>query len=252
MYWERNRMPIQQLFRISTTILIAAFLISCGGVANRPASNVGPAPAVSMVVPQSDGVGTNREIAVVFSEPMDPASINASTFLVAGATGTVTYDATNKIAGFTPSPDFAANIMYNASITVGAKSSSGTPLADPFAFSFTTRTTTDTSAPFVIAVNLVAGATCVPQNQKIVATFDEQMDSLTINPSTFFIVGVAATVTYDVVTQKATLTPWLTWQRIQSTPSRSPPEPRTWVECRLRHYNRRLQPVLARGLARSR
>ena len=200
-------MPIQQLFRISTTILIAAFLISCGGVANRPASNVGPAPAVSMVVPQSDGVGTNREIAVVFSEPMDPASINASTFLVAGATGTVTYDATNKIAGFTPSPDFAANIMYNASITVGAKSSSGTPLADPFAFSFTTRTTTDTSAPFVIAVNLVAGATCVPQNQKIVATFDEQMDSLTINPSTFFIVGVAATVTYDVVTQKATLTP---------------------------------------------
>ena len=44
----------------------------------------------------------------------------------------------------------------------------------------------------------------MPQNQKIVATFDEQMDSLTINPSTFFIAGVAATVTYDVVSQKAT------------------------------------------------
>lgn len=67
-----------------------------------------------------------------------------------------------------------------------------------------TRATTDTSAPYVIALNLVAGATCVPQNQKIVATFDEQMDSLTINPSTFFIAGVAATVTYDVVSQKAT------------------------------------------------
>jgi hypothetical protein len=47
----------------------------------------------------------------------------------------------------------------------------------------------------------------VPLDQKIVTTFDEQMDSLTINPNTFFIVGVAAAVTYDVVTQTATLTP---------------------------------------------
>jgi hypothetical protein len=160
-----------------------------------------------MVVPQSDGVGTNREIAVVFNQPMDPASINASTFLIAGATGTVTYDATNMIGGFRPSPDLTANATYNASITVGAKALSGTPLATPFDFSFTTRDTTDSSAPYVIAVNLAAGATCVPQDQKIMATFDEQMDSLTINPGTFFIVGVTATVTYDVVTQIATLTP---------------------------------------------
>jgi hypothetical protein len=47
----------------------------------------------------------------------------------------------------------------------------------------------------------------VPLNQTIVATFDEQMLSTTINPSTFFIVGVAGTVTYDVVNQKATFTP---------------------------------------------
>ena len=206
-YCERNPMTIRQFSKISTAFLVAFFLISCGSVGNPPASMVSDAPAVSMVVPQSNGVGTNREIAVVFSKPMDPASINASTFLIAGATGTVTYDTTNKIAGFRPSPDLAANAMYNASITVGAKDLSGTPLAAPFDFSFTTRSTTDTSAPNIIAVNLVAGATCVPQDQKIVVTFDEQMDSLTINPSTFFVVGVAATVTYDVVNQKATLTP---------------------------------------------
>jgi hypothetical protein len=152
-------------------------------------------------------VGTDREIAVVFSEPMDPASINNSTFTIAGMTGTVTYDATNKIGGFKPSPNFAPNTKYNASISVGAKDMSGTPLAAPYNFSFTTRATSDTSAPFVIAVNLLAGATCVPQNQKILATFNEQMDSLTINPSTFLIVGVTSTVTYDVVTQIATLTP---------------------------------------------
>jgi Ice-binding-like/Bacterial Ig-like domain len=198
-------MPIRQLSRIFTPFLIAVFLISCGTIAKQPASS--DVPTVLMVVPQSNGVGTNREIAVVFSQAMDPASINASTFLIAGVTGTVTYDTTNKIAAFKPSTDLATDAMYNASITVGAKDVSGTPLAAPFDFSFTTRATTDTSAPFVVAVNVVAGATCVPQDQKIVATFDEQMDSLTINPSTFFIVGVTSTVTYNVVTQMATLTP---------------------------------------------
>jgi hypothetical protein len=200
-------MSIRQFSRIAVALLVVAFLISCSGVHTPPASIASDAPVVSMVVPQSNGVGTNREIAVVFSKPMDPASINASTFVIAGATGTVTYDATNMIGGFMPSPDLAANVTYNARITVGAKDVSGTPLAAPFDFSFTTRPTTDTSAPYVIAVNVVAGATCVPQDQKIVATFDEQMDSLTINPSTFFIQGVAGTVTYDVVTQKATFTP---------------------------------------------
>ena len=199
-------MSIWQLSKVSIVLPVAVFFISCGsGMVNPPASS--DAPTVLMVVPQSEGVGTNREIAVMFSKPMDPASINASTFLIGGATGTVTYDATNMIGAFKPSPDFTANVTYNASITVGAKDLSGTPLAAPFAFSFTTRQGTDTSAPYVIAVNLVAGATCVPQDQKIVATFDEQMDSLTINPSTFFIQDVAGTVTYDVVSQKATFTP---------------------------------------------
>jgi Ice-binding-like/Bacterial Ig-like domain len=198
-------MSISQISKLSSAFLIAAFLISCGSVPIPPGASSGP--TVSMVVPQTDGVGTNRQIAVLFSQPMDPASINSNTFTIAGMTGTVTYDATNMIGGFNPSPDFAVNTTYNATITVGAKDVSGTPMAAPFDFSFTTRATTDTSAPYVIAVNLVAGATCVPQDQKIVATFDEQMDSLTINPTTFLIVGVASTVTYDVVTQKATLTP---------------------------------------------
>jgi Ice-binding-like/Bacterial Ig-like domain len=200
-------MTIRHFSKCSTALPVLVLLVACGSVPNQPAQLVSDAPTISMVVPQSNGVGTNREVAVVFSKPMEPSSINAGTFLIAGVSGTVTYDTTNMIGAFKPSIDLATNVKYNASITVGAKGLSGTPLAAPFDFSFTTRATDDTSAPYVIAVNLVAGATCAPLDQKIVATFDEQMDSLTINPSTFFIVGVTATVTYDVVTQKATLTP---------------------------------------------
>ena len=138
---------------------------------------------------------------------MDPASINSGSFVVAGVSGTVTYDTTNRIGSFKPSTSFAPNTTYNASITTGARNISGTPIAAPFNFSFTTRSTTDTSPPSLVAINVAAGATCVPLDQKIKVTFDEQMDSLTINPSTFFITGVAGAVTFDVVSQTATLTP---------------------------------------------
>jgi Ice-binding-like/Bacterial Ig-like domain len=202
-------MSFRHFSKVSAALLAAVILIGCGGLSNPPVHNLqlSNAPTVSRVVAETNGVGTNREIAVVFSKPMDPSSINAGSFIVEGMAGTVTYDTTNKIAAFKPSTGFAPNTKYNASITVGARDTSGTPLAAPFNFSFTTRATSDTSPPAIVALNLAAGATCVPLDQKINVTFDEQMDSLTINPSTLSIEGVAAAVTYDVVTQTATLTP---------------------------------------------
>jgi hypothetical protein len=203
-------MSMRQLSKILTAPLAVFFFLSCGGVANPPVPTA-VGPTVSMVVPQSGGIATNREIAVLFSQPMNPASINSGTFLIAGMTGTVVYDATNMIGAFKPSQPFAPNTAYNASIGVGATDMSGTPLAAPFTFSFTTIATSDTSTPYSVAINLVPGASCVPQNQKASVTFNEQMDSLTINPSTLYLVvanaAVAATVTYDVVHQQATITP---------------------------------------------
>ncbi len=200
-------MSNRSLSRGSIIFLLALFPVSCNVATNSPILQPSDAPTVSMVVPQTSGVGTNREIAVVFSKPMDPASINTGTFVVAGVTGTVTYDAVNMIGAFKASADYTTNTTYTASITTGAKDLSGTPLAADFGFTFTTRATSDKSPPDVFAVNVAAGATCVPLNQKIVVTFDEQMDSLTINPSTVSIAGVAGTVTYDVVNLSATFTP---------------------------------------------
>lgn len=202
-------MSIRNFSKIATALLLAVFLVGCSGVVNPPVQNTqaSQGPSILMVVPQTNGVGTNRQVAVVFTKPMDPASINAGSFIVAGVSGTVTYDTANWIAAFKPSADFAPDTTYNASITVGARDAGGVPLAAPFNFSFTTRATTDASPPVVFAVNLAAGATCVPQDQKIKITFAEQMDSLTINPSTVFIEGVPGTVTYDVASQTATLTP---------------------------------------------
>jgi len=166
-------MPNRLLSKVSISLLPALFLVSCNVVTNPPVLQPSDAPAVTMVVPQTSGVGTNREIAVVFSKPMDPASINAGSFVVAGVTGKVTYDAVNMIGAFSPSVDYAANTTYNASINTGAKDVSGTPLAAAFNFSFTSGDSTETSPPNVFALNVAAGATCVPQSQNITVTFDE-------------------------------------------------------------------------------
>jgi hypothetical protein len=200
-------MSIRQLSRVSIAFLGAVILIGCSGLSTAPTPVVSTVPMVLTEVPPTNAIGTTREVAVLFSKPMDPASINTGSFMVAGSSGTITYDTINQIAAFRPGSPFAPNTMYNASITVAARDTSGTPLAAPFDFSFTTRATPDTSLPTIAAVNIAAGATCVPLDQKIKITFTEQMDSLTINPNTVFIQGVAGTVTYDVGSQNATITP---------------------------------------------
>ena len=111
-------MSTRQFPKVSTAILLAALLIGCNGLSNSPSSPspspLSAAPTVLLVVPQTNGVGTNRAVAVVFSTPMDPASINTGSFMIAGVSGAVTYDVVNKIAAFKPAADLAAGVMFNA------------------------------------------------------------------------------------------------------------------------------------------
>ncbi len=87
-------------------MLTAVALVSCGG-----SSGTGPAPDVTApTVTQmsiTDGetdVGLVERFDVTFSEPMDAATINDTTFVVAGrsATGYVEYDAESRTASFLP------------------------------------------------------------------------------------------------------------------------------------------------------
>jgi len=73
---------------------------------------------------------------------------------------------------------------------------------------------TDTTAPWVTAVVPLNGAVGVAINTKITATFNEDMDSATINGTTFTVVNttlggaaVAGNVTYNAATRTATFAP---------------------------------------------
>src|ERR1700733_7580636 len=161
-------------------------------------------PAAPIVVSTSPANGAMNvlvaaTISATFSDAMAPATINATTFTVtrpgtAPIAGTVTY--AGGTATFTPTSDLPANTLFTATITTGATDITGGPLASNYSWSFMTGT-----APLVIATNPAGGATNVPLAQIITATFNEPMNAVTINASTFTLTGtggaaVNGTVSY--------------------------------------------------------
>jgi hypothetical protein len=157
--------------------------------------------------------------------------IATSTFLVAisppgtgSIAGVVTYDATNNIGIFTPSSLLLPSTTYKVTITTGVESVTGVFLASNFVYTFTTSASANTTAPTVISENPVNGAPPppVPANQKITATFSEQMDSETLCGSSITVTcpaptftladttistPVSGTVTYSLIGATATFTP---------------------------------------------
>jgi len=165
------------------------------------------------------GVLTNQQITATFSEAMNSASILASgTFTVIGpgatpVPGIVTYDATNDIAIFTPiGGNFATNTAFTATITTVAQSIGGLPMTNSYAWSFTTGSSADSTSPSVTFTSPADIAGGVATNQKIAATFNEGMDSTTIDSATFTLTGPGSTsvsgmVTYATSGATATFTP---------------------------------------------
>ena len=173
------------------------------------AATVAP-PTVVSTVPANGatGVAVNTTISATFSEAMNPATINGTTFTVTGpgatpVAGTVTY--AGNTATFTPSAVLANSTVFTATITTGAKDPAGASLAANFVWTFTTA-----AAPTVVSTVPVNGATGVAVNTIISATFSEAMNAATINAGTFIVTGpgatpIAGTVTYAGNT--ATFTP---------------------------------------------
>ena len=158
------------------------------------------------------GVPLNQVLSATFSKAMNAATINAATFLLTGpgaaaVAGTVTYNPTGSVASFTPSAALVPNTVYTATITTGAADSTGDPLAANYSWSFTTAV-----SPVVLATVPINGATGVPLNQVLSATFSKAMNAATINAATFLLTGpgataVAGTVTYNATGSVASFTP---------------------------------------------
>jgi hypothetical protein len=175
------------------------------------------APTVVQTTPPpgSTQVSPAADINVVFSEPMDPSTINATTLTLritngAAITGAVTYNAETRRATLTPAAALPNFSSLTATISTGAKDLAGNALAQAVSWTFTTR---DDVPPTVTATSPANGATGVSPTAVMTMTFSETMDATTINASNITLRATASgtvltsTVTYNTSTRVATLTP---------------------------------------------
>jgi ketosteroid isomerase-like protein len=173
-----------------------------------------PPPSVISTVPLAGAINVaeNTTVTATFSVPMDATTITTTTFTLAGpgataVTGAVSY--AGNTATFTPAAALAVSTLYTATITTGAKDPTGAPLAANHIWTFTTA-----PPPAVTATDPANGATNVPLNQKVSATFNTPMTASTITAAGTFAVAIAGggaavpgAVTYDSASSTAIFTP---------------------------------------------
>lgn len=176
-------------------------------------------PTVTATIPLNGAISVplNQIVDATFSVPMDPATINSTTFTLTGpgataVPGLVAYAAVGNTLTFTPTAILAPSTLFTATITTGAQNLAGTGLAANYVWTFTTGTTLATTPPEIVSTVPASAAINVPLNQAVNATFTEAMNPLTITTATYQVTGpggtaIAGTVSYNPVSFIATFTP---------------------------------------------
>lgn len=143
----------------------------------------------------------NKVISATFNMPMNPSTLNATTFTVKQGVNTVlgTISYSGSTVSFTPTIALDANTTYTATITNGAKNSSDTALLANYVWTFKTGIN-----PTIIATDPLNNAINVNLLKTITANFSVAMDPATINASSFTLkqgtTAVLGTVSYSGVT----------------------------------------------------
>src|SRR3989449_457291 len=145
---------------------------------------------------------------------MNAASITTATFRLRAAGSTadapamVTVNAAGTVATLTPSSPLVQGTVYTATVTAAVTDAIGTPLGADSLWSFTTDV-----APTVTVQAPAPGATGVPLNTTVTASFSKAMNAASITTATFRLrvagstADAPATVTVNAAGTVATLTP---------------------------------------------
>lgn len=167
-------------------------------------------PSVGSTVPVNGAtaVPATSSLTATFSEPVDPATVTTTNFLLkqgtTGVPGTVTLSGTT--ATFKPSASLSAATSYSATITTGVKDLAGNPLAANYSWTFTTAAAADGTPPAVSSVTPLSGATGVAVNASVTATFSEAVDPATVTASSFTLKNGASAVSSAVSVNGTTAT----------------------------------------------
>jgi hypothetical protein len=155
------------------------------------------------------GVAVNTRVGATFSEAMDPATITGTSLTLkqtvsgAAVVGTVSYSSVDAV--FVPASSLLTNTNYTATVNNTVTDLAGNIMLSNYVWSWTTALAADTTAPRVIGTIHANGATNVPINTRVGATFSEAMNPLTITNANFTLkqtlsgVAVVGTTSYSGV-----------------------------------------------------
>jgi glucose/arabinose dehydrogenase len=160
--------------------------IQCGGADTTPPSVVATTP-----VSGSTTVSPAVSPAATFSEPMDAATLTASTFTLVKqgtstpVTATVSYDTGTRAATLDPASDLQAGASYTAKLksgTGGAKDVAGNPLPADFTWAFTVQ---GQPPPGTYYLSDLAFTSQVNSNTPVVLDRSRDGNPLILNGTTF-------------------------------------------------------------------
>lgn len=123
------------------------------------------------------GVSTGTQVVVQFDEPVDPRSVDRSSFRIDGVPATVTYDPRTWTATLRPSARLAPNTNYTVSV---AGVQDGPQNRAAFEWSFSTGSSADAAPPRVIAADPRDGSVGIDVGAPLLVSFSEPLDSSTL------------------------------------------------------------------------
>ena len=195
-------------------ILVLFSMVECGRW-QIPKTPVGGSLklSVSSSFPRAgaSNVPLNIKPTVVFGVPIDPSSLNSSSFFLKQGSKPIPVVITSSTlsASLTPTQSLLANTKLTATVSPSVKSLANTPsggqgLAEAYSWTFTTGTSVDNTQPLVSSTFPLNQATNVSLNDQVSVVFSKSMDPSTVNNLTFFLESgndnITGTVTYAGIT----------------------------------------------------
>lgn len=170
-------------------IVLATLVSACGE--NQTGDVTPPTVIATSPINTQTGVSVSTTaVTATFSEAINPSTINGTSFLLSAGeggavVGVVSYS--GVVATYTLSAPLAPNTTYTATITTAVRDLVDNALASNFVWQFTTGGLPDTTPPQVSEVNPVNGATDVPGNRRLLATFSEAIDPASVGDTGFVV-----------------------------------------------------------------
>jgi len=187
-----------------------SMVVGCGSSNNDDTTS----PLVSSTLPlnAATGVDLGGDVAVTFSEAMDPSTISSATLSMKQGSRAIAaiVSYSGVTATLNPSATLEAGKVYTVTVATGAKDLAANTLAEAHVWSFTTGVSVDTTAPTLLTTLPDIDALNVAANLAIEATFSEALNPSTLNDTSFRLVGpgiTAVTGTVSYANSKATFTP---------------------------------------------